>query len=200
MARPSQKQRAGRREAAACRLDSQGTQETRGASGEKPATAYIILEAGCYIPILQLDKPRPGGTGRCSNLCKAIWKSPGPGGPSLGQRLGEKNLRALRAILGNNGALRWPEVGGPFEGPCLSPSSHRHRAEAQRLKSPSIGSPAASSTRRLGLRSPRSSAGEPVCLLPRVVPARTYFFLQGLAGGLLQLDTRVDLFHGTGFP
>lgn len=35
---------------------------------------------------------------------------------------------------------------------------------------------------------------------PGATPARTYFSLRGLAGGLLQLDTRVDLFHGMGFP
>lgn len=32
------------------------------------------------------------------------------------------------------------------------------------------------------------------------MPASTHFFLQGLAGGPLLLDTRADLFHQMGFP
>lgn len=132
----------------------------------------------------------------------AMLGSPVPGGfPRT--RTGESSA-PCGLILGIIVSSASQRVEGLLRSPCLPCTRLQARSrgpenERSLLRVTPVSS--SSSTLRTGLRSPRSQACETSpCWLPGAMPTRTSFLLQGLAGGLLQLDTRVDLFRGMGFP
>ena len=99
-------------------------QQASGERMEKHQHPHVVLEDGCCVPILQLDRLRPRGTGRCSNLLQATLRSPGPAGSSLGQR---RDVSAPCGLcLGtavSSGGQRW-------EGPVSQGPGRPHQATA----------------------------------------------------------------------
>lgn len=61
-------------------------QQVFGERMEKYQYSYVVLEDGCCVFILQLDRLRFRGIGRCSNLFQVILRSFGLVGFFLGQR------------------------------------------------------------------------------------------------------------------